>query len=55
MKTAFAFGEDHHATIDPSRLTMDTLRTRLSQQGHSDLHIKAVEPTIEDCFMHLQN
>ena len=55
VKTAFAFGEDHHATIDPCRLTMDTLHTRLSQLGHSDLHIKAVEPTIEDCFMHLQN
>ena len=55
VKTAFAFGEDHHATIDPAKLTMDTLRTRLASLGHSDLYIKQVEPTIEDCFMHLQN
>ena len=55
VKTAFAFGEDHHATIDPAKLTMDTLRSRLASLGHSDLYIKQVEPTIEDCFMHLQN
>ena len=55
VKTAFAFGEDHHATIDPAKLTMDTLRSRLESLGHSDLFIKQVEPTIEDCFMNLQN
>ena len=55
VKTAFAFGEDHHATIDPAKLTMDTLRSRLESLGHSDLYIKQVEPTIEDCFMNLQN
>ena len=55
VKTAFAFGEDHHATIDPAKLTMDSLRSRLESLGHSDLNIKQVEPTIEDCFMHLQN
>ena len=55
VKTAFAFGEDHHATIDPAKLTMDTLRSRLASLGHSDLYIKQVEPTIEDCFMNLQN
>ena len=55
VKTAFAFGEDHHATIDTQRLTMDALRSRLESLGHGDLHIKKVEPTIEDCFMNLQN
>ena len=55
VKTAFAFGEDHHATIDTRLLTMDSLRSRLETLGHSDLFVKKVEPTIEDCFMHLQN
>lgn len=55
VKTAFAFGEDHHATIDPAKLTMDTLRSKLASLGHSELYIKKVEPTIEDCFMNLQN
>ena len=54
VKTAFAFGEDHHATIDPAKLTMDSLRSRLASLGHSDLYIKKVEPSIEDCFMSLQ-
>ena len=54
VKTAFAFGEYHHATIDPVRLTIDSLHAQLTQAGHSGIEIKAVEPTIEDCFMNLQ-
>lgn len=54
IKTAFAFGENHHATIDTSVLTMDSLREQLEALGHRDIVIEAVEPTIEDCFMNLQ-
>ena len=54
VKTAFAFGENHHATIDTSMLTIDSLRDRLINLGHKDVVIEAVEPTIEDCFMNLQ-
>ena len=54
VKTAFALGEDHYATIDTQRLTMDALRSRLGSLGHSNLHIKKAEPTIEDCLMSLQ-
>ena len=54
IKTAFAFGENHHATIDTSVLTMDSLRAQLEALGHRDIVIEAVEPTIEDCFMNLQ-
>lgn len=54
IKTAFAFGENHHATIDTSVLTMDSLRGQLEALGHRDIVIEAVEPTIEDCFMNLQ-
>lgn len=54
VKTAFAFGENHHATIDTSVLTMDSLREQLEALGHRDIVIEAVEPTIEDCFMNLQ-
>lgn len=54
VKTAFAFGENHHATIDPAVLTADSLRDRLAAMGHRDIAIEAVEPTIEDCFMHFQ-
>lgn len=54
IKTAFAFGENHHATIDTTVLTVDVLRERLANLGHRSIVIEAVEPTIEDCFMNLQ-
>lgn len=54
VKTAFAFGENHHATVDPSVLTIDSLREQLTALGHRNIVIEAVEPTIEDCFMNLQ-
>lgn len=54
VKTAFAFGENHHATINPSVLTIESLREQLAVLGHHNIVIEAVEPTIEDCFMNLQ-
>jgi len=54
VKTAFAFGENHHATIDTSVLTVDSLRNRLVGLEHRNIVIEVVEPTIEDCFMNLQ-
>lgn len=54
VKTAFAFGENHHATINPSVLTIESLREKLAVLGHHNIVIEAVEPTIEDCFMNLQ-
>lgn len=54
IKTAFAFGENHHATIDTSLLTTDSLREQLAALGHRHISIEAAEPTIEDCFMNLQ-
>lgn len=54
VKTAFAFGENHHATVDPSVLTIDSLREQLDALGHRNIVIEVVEPTIEDCFMNLQ-
>lgn len=54
VKTAFAFGENHHATVDPSVLTIDSLCEQLEALGHRNIVIEAVEPTIEDCFMNLQ-
>lgn len=54
IKTAFAFGENHHATIDTTVLTVDVLRDRLASLGHKSIVIEAVEPSIEDCFMNLQ-
>ena len=54
VKTAFAFGENHHATVDLSIQTIDSLRGQLDAIGHRNIVIEAVEPTVEDCFMNLQ-
>ncbi|MGN0029226.1 MAG: ABC transporter ATP-binding protein [Marinilabiliaceae bacterium] len=54
VMTAFAFGQCHHATIDTSLLTPDSLKGQLEILGHHDVEVMAVEPTIEDCFMNLQ-
>lgn len=54
VKTAFAFGEYHHVTVDTSALIIDSLREQLEKLGHKKIVIEAIEPTIEDCFMNLQ-
>lgn len=54
VKTAFAFGEYHHVTVDTSAITIDSLREQLEKLGHKKIVIEAIEPTIEDCFMNLQ-
>ncbi|MCS3281443.1 ABC transporter ATP-binding protein [Bacteroides salyersiae] len=55
IKTAFAFGETHHITIDETLLTRDSLKAKLFKLGHSEIRIEKVAPSIEDCFMNLQN
>ena len=55
VKSAFAFGEEHHATVDTSVLTIGNLNQSLSQIGHKEICIESVTPSIEDCFMNLQN
>ena len=56
-KTCFAFGNEHHVAINKNNttLSLDELITQttnyLHEKGHKQLTIKAIEPTIEDCFM----
>ena len=54
VKTAFAFGETHHATINPEKLSQEELYKILQQKGHSQITIGQEFPSIEDCFMNLQ-
>ena len=55
IKTAFAFGETHHITVDETLLTKDSLLTILSTLGHNKIVIEKVAPSIEDWWMNLQN
>ncbi len=53
IRTAFAFGETHHATVDPVRLTPSGLARMLEQKGHGRVSVQPIAPQIEDCFMAL--
>ena len=55
VHTAFGFGETHHVTVNPDILTTDSLKKSLEEKGHREVEVTAIRPTIEDCFMNLQN
>ena len=50
IKSSFAFGENHHITVDAS-LSANGLMKYLSDKGHTNISIRPIEPSIEDCFM----
>lgn len=51
--SCFAFGENLHVTISDKNYTMMELKQFLTEKGHVEIQIKAIEATIEDCFMNL--
>ena len=51
IKSCFAFGDTHHITVDPNKLTINELKIRLAGLSHTGIEIKPIEATIEDCFM----
>ncbi len=53
VKTAYSFGEYLHVTLHTDASLDAHLRPYLRQQGHADAEIKAITPTVEDCFMRL--
>ena len=55
LLTCFAFGESLHVTIANENYSMDELKKFLEEKGHKEVHIEAIEATIEDCFMDLGN
>lgn len=52
IKTSFTFGETHHITVK-KELTKEDLKNYLLEKDHTDIEIKTIEPTIEDCYMQL--
>lgn len=52
--SSFAFGDTFHITISDN-YRMEELEKYLTENGHSNIHIQAIEPNIEDCFMELGN
>jgi ABC-2 type transport system ATP-binding protein len=54
-KSCFAFGENHHLTINDNNFEISELDNYLKSCGHNSAIIKKIEPGIEDCFMQLMN
>lgn len=52
VKSSFSFGENIHVTLQKHD-TIDNLQRYLAKIGHSQVEIKAIRPTVEDCFMSL--
>ena len=50
IKSSFSFGETFHVTVVETN-DYSPLRNYLTGKDHSDIEIKTIQPTIEDCFM----
>jgi len=53
--SCFAFGDTHHLTLKNDTLTDTDLKSWLGQRGHTNVHIRPIDATIEDCFMQLSS
>jgi ABC-type multidrug transport system ATPase subunit len=57
--SSYAFGDSHHITLKQSNLnqgvsfTEEDLKKFLEQQHHTDIEIKPIKASIEDCFMQM--
>jgi len=52
VKSAFSFGDTFHITVN-EQFSIDELETYLTSNGHSNIEIETIQPTVEDCFMRL--
>jgi len=50
VKTAFAFGDVHHVTVEPD-FSPDVLSEILHKEGFPDARVEAIKPNIEDAYM----
>lgn len=55
VDTCYPFGQYHHVTFKEVDMEIKLIEQQLTAKGHSDISIKKIEPTIEDCFMALMN
>ncbi|HUI32729.1 MAG: ABC transporter ATP-binding protein [Dysgonamonadaceae bacterium] len=52
VETSFAFGDEHHITVDPN-LKKEELSDYLTEKGYTNISINEITPTVEDCFLAL--
>jgi ABC-type multidrug transport system ATPase subunit len=51
--SCYPFGSVHHVIFRDSSQSTDDILKRLSEKGYVNVRAHRIEPTIEDCFMHL--
>lgn len=54
ITSSFSFGETIHVTVDEG-VMIGELRSYLTEKGHNEISIQAIQATVEDCFMLLSN
>lgn len=54
IETCYAFGNVNHISVTKD-FDADKLKQGLEEKGFKQVEIKHIEPTIEDCFLYLQN
>lgn len=52
IKSAYSFGEYHHISFNDT-FTDDPLTASFLESNNGNVEIKKVEPSVEDCFIHL--
>ncbi len=50
VKSAFAFGDVHHVTVN-RKFTKEKLKQYLAGKGHREIEIAEIKASIEDCYM----
>lgn len=54
VKTCYAFGENLHVSfVSRDETVIPVMKKYLEVEGHRDIQVHSVRPTVEDCFMHL--
>ena len=53
-RSVFLFGRDLHVTLKGGN-TPEDLHVWLEEMGHQQIHIEAIQPGVEDCFMELMS
>ncbi|MDR0370965.1 MAG: ABC transporter ATP-binding protein [Prevotellaceae bacterium] len=53
VDNCYVSSEFHHFTVRENDFDPKTLAVQLMEKGHENIRIEQIEPTIEDCYMHL--
>lgn len=53
VKSCFAFGSEHHLTVDDRLASPERIGQLLEHNGFVNCKVKEIKPGIEDCFMQL--